>query len=545
MMDLLETAAWQALPRILTQVCRDPSSPFFGCADRNWWHYKIRDFPSIILQQAGYTLLLAAERTENDQEVKSLRRLAGASCRFWQGRALRYGAFEEYYPFEQGYPPLAFSTLSVAKIVDHGVISFYEVEKGLEVAARQLLSRFESEAANQQMAGLAALAVLRKLYPQMVDDAVFSNLLDRTLALQMSDGWFPEYGGSDLGYLTVTMDCLFDLYDYTEDPRCWTAIERAFTFISWFVHTPFRGAGMHNSRNTDYLVPYALARLAHEEWHGREEACSLFNRVFSDDSASSHFLFSIDDRYWCHYIGHSVFRALNIRHGAGNALAIGSVSHSTDSSEKKESGHVFLRKRDSFPALLFSGRKGGALSIQWGKGNRISDYGWHILSKGRLFFNHWWSPEWRTAREEDTLTCSGPLVLHPEHAATPFKHFLLRCASLFAGRRIIALLKKVLIFRAPGSNLVFERRVVLRANVVVVEDSVVGLAPDDTIARAPRTSKRHVASADAYHYEDLTLSDSVSIQDERIREGDVFRCVTRYFVEEEPSDEADHSDTVP
>ena len=51
----------RALPRILTQACRDPGSPAYGCFDRNWWHYKIRDFPSIMLQQGGYAAWLAAE----------------------------------------------------------------------------------------------------------------------------------------------------------------------------------------------------------------------------------------------------------------------------------------------------------------------------------------------------------------------------------------------------------------------------------------------------------------------------------------------------
>ena len=42
------------LPRILSQCCRDANSPAFGCFDRNFWHYRMRDFSSIILQQGGY-----------------------------------------------------------------------------------------------------------------------------------------------------------------------------------------------------------------------------------------------------------------------------------------------------------------------------------------------------------------------------------------------------------------------------------------------------------------------------------------------------------
>lgn len=55
----LEYVARRELPRILTQFCRDPNNKAFGCVDRNWWHYKIRDFPSIILQQAALTIHIA------------------------------------------------------------------------------------------------------------------------------------------------------------------------------------------------------------------------------------------------------------------------------------------------------------------------------------------------------------------------------------------------------------------------------------------------------------------------------------------------------
>ena len=48
--------------KILTQICRDPNSNNFGCCDRNYWHYKITDFPSIILQQAIYSLSIFKSR---------------------------------------------------------------------------------------------------------------------------------------------------------------------------------------------------------------------------------------------------------------------------------------------------------------------------------------------------------------------------------------------------------------------------------------------------------------------------------------------------
>lgn len=119
--SVLETA----LPRILTQACRDTGNPAYGCFDRNWWHYRIRDFASIILQQGGYTVYTAA-KVCNPRLVPAdfASKIAAGSCRFWNTRAIRHGAFEEYYPWEQGYPPLAFSTLAVGSANQANNVTF-------------------------------------------------------------------------------------------------------------------------------------------------------------------------------------------------------------------------------------------------------------------------------------------------------------------------------------------------------------------------------------------------------------------------------------
>ena len=145
----LTAFAEKSVPRILSQICRDSTSPCYGACDRNWWHYKIRDFSSIILQQAGRCIYEVGRFSPFKQHCTAFDDLAAASCRFWNLRACQHGAFEEYYPWENGYPPLAFSTLTVARLVYDGAVKINEVESGLRIAAKQLLSRFEDEAVNQ------------------------------------------------------------------------------------------------------------------------------------------------------------------------------------------------------------------------------------------------------------------------------------------------------------------------------------------------------------------------------------------------------------
>jgi hypothetical protein len=110
----------------------------------------------------------------------------------------------------------------------------------------------------------------------------------RSLALQTQEGWFEEYGGPDLGYLSVTVDCLWDLFDVTGDERFLTAIDRAVACIKLFTAaTPAGSIGMHNSRNTDYLVPYGLVRAALQR--PTTESVELVGRLFGSAGDPAHF----------------------------------------------------------------------------------------------------------------------------------------------------------------------------------------------------------------------------------------------------------------
>lgn len=578
----LASVAERFVPRLLTQACRDPHAPFYGCFDRNWWHYKIRDFPSAILQQGGYSAHLAGRLEEFGAMSAGLDALAAGSVRFWSQRALRHGAFEEYYPWEQGYPPLAFSTLSAAKLCLHGAVDPESVMPALEVAASQLLSRFEPRAANQQVAGLAALACLRAISPKLVPDQEFASLASRTLALQHSEGWFMEYDGPDLGYLTVTMDCLWDIYDVTGDPRFFESASKAFSYTEWFVRSPFHGAGMHNARNTDYLVPYGLARFAGlgEEWGKR--AGDLLDVLYGDTNSPEHFFSAVDDRYVSHYIGHSVIRAIlalrgkntsplpretlaPVPNGAGNLSPDGATSHSPGQVGEADDALGFPQKNASCPAgaasatppklptttdlsppitttyfpgsghwkggasLLVSGKKGGIFTAILLSKNTISDFGWIVRRPGRDFVSHWWSQEWMVDAQEERIEVRGKMYPHVEHLSTPPKHTVLRMMSFFLGSRLIAWLKSILIFKAGGQHLSFTRSIDIQKNGFIrVEDEICGLDPSDLLIRAPRASKRHVASADSFHREDFLLAPGCEKTESVERSGGIARITTTY-----------------
>jgi hypothetical protein len=548
---LAETAS-RILPRILTQVCRDPGAPFYGACDRNWWHYKIRDFPSIIIQQAGYALYIASELETNGCDQAAYKRLAAATATFWNQRALRHGAFEEYYPYEQGYPPVAFATLGVAKLCREKVVALSEIRPGLAIAAKQLLSRFEAQAANQQIAGTAALAVIRTLDPSLIDESRFREILTDILNLQHPEGWFPEYDGPDLGYLAVSIDCLYDIHDHTADSRILPAIRKAADYIAWFTLNPIGAAGMHNSRNTDYITPYGLVRLAIEENNYQAAATveKLFTRQvagnrgreteirslnvegthpqypISDIQYPFHPFDAVDDRYWCHYIGHSVFRALAILEKQPLPFPSFDLRPPNPVTSQPGSGHALISSSLGATALI-SSRKGGIVTAKWPDGSTVSDFGWLLETGKNLLVSHWWSNDWEITISGNSATTAGYLVPHKEHISEPWKHILLRIASFLMGRRLIRILKKLVIFKKPLQTHRFSRIIRWEDDTLVITDKITGLAATDTLTRAPRTSKRHVASADSYHPDDLELLQGVErIEDISLKEG-IFTCETR------------------
>ncbi|MGA0845312.1 MAG: hypothetical protein ACO3RV_02135 [Luteolibacter sp.] len=532
---LTETTA-RVIPRILTQICRDPGAPFYGSCDRNWWHYKIRDFSSIILQQAGYALSIAAELPIGRPLANELLQISRASARFWNHRATLHGAFEEYYPYEQGYPPVAFSTLAMAKLCHQGIVPIADIQEGLAIAARQLLTRFEAQAANQQIAGTAALSVVRTIAPSLVDEKLFQAQLTRILDLQHSEGWFPEYDGPDLGYLAVSIDCLYDIHDHTADSRILTAIRKAANYIAWFALSPIGGAGMHNSRNTDYITPYGLVRLALEEQDPRISATvdaifspvgAITGRPNPQSSIAYHPFDAVDDRYWCHYIGHSVFRALVLLEKHSSQTCDHQKPASTMTGEQPGSGHALLASSAGCTALV-SARKGCITTAKWPDGAIANDFGWIVQSSGKTLVSHWWSNDWKISLREASASCEGFLVPHKEHVSTPWKHIVLRVASYLTGRRLIKILKRLVIFKKPIQTHRFTREVSWDGDTLVIRDRIEGLASSDQVTRAPRTSKRHVASADSFHPEDLQMLHECKKSESIRKTESTFDCETRY-----------------
>lgn len=488
--------------RVLTQMDRDPDSPTFGCFDRNYWHYKIRDFPSSILQQGVFTL--DAIRKGSLPCVSG-----GDRIELWcigainaLGRQVdRLGRVDEYYPFEAGYPPAAFGMYAAGRLLVDWRDQAPDLVDGVNEAPLQrlaghLASRTERGAANQQAAGLAGLALAAKAGLSAAPGPGVENLAAKTFAAQHEEGWFNEYGGPDFGYLSVTLDALVDYHDASGDDRALAAIDRAVDFLAAMIGVDGRLPSTLNSRNTDYVVPYGLVRAA--EWNGT--SAWLVHTLFADMDKPGHFLWSTDDRYHCHYIFASIVRSLSHLDRMRSPVP----PHREQSTWLDGCGFWVYRSADELWTAYVAGRKGGLVRIHRGNGlPPLLDHGWRVTGRGQMWTTNWWSADWTVEHGSGRIRLRGNCRRTPFHVPSPLKHIVLRLLAYVLRQRLIPLLKRTMIFRPSGSGgPAFERVVKMDDEGISIEDRFEARS-GAVAAPGPRQNLRHVASADSFSHEEL------------------------------------------
>jgi hypothetical protein len=493
------------LPGILTQLDRDEDSPTFGSFDRNFWHYKIRDFSSMILQQGmliTHTLYKNWFRDNVLYQNPVVLDWVNGALQFWASQQLRSGAFNEYYPWESGYPPTAFSLYAVGLVARdrNYVMDDEQVKKAIQKAAGWLMAHREVQAYNQEAAGLAGMFLCKSIPGIRIDEVKLHQRLNLLLAGQSPEGWFPEYGGPDTGYLSVTIDCLWDIFEITGNKQVLEAMEKATEYIASMIsvsgHTPV----MINARNTDYIVPYGLTRLGNSNPLAAKIVTTLFGNVSNPD----HFLHRTDDRYACHYVYQSCFRSLPYL----EKLAVGEVvlPHETAGQTNWKEAGIWIQHDPEKRSVYVYAKKGGIVNVFDSKGIRGVDYGWRArLGKGKVAVTHWLDGHYTVEmHEQDLLVVKGKMSKHGWMKSSPLRHIFLRMASFVFGYRLMARLRKVMIFAGSPVDVEFERKVLVKEDRVLIEDTFTGAGLKGLeLYRAPHYSLRHVASAGNFVPEEM------------------------------------------
>lgn len=299
----LARSALAEIPRLLTLLDREPSSRTFGCFDRDYWHYRVTDFPCGMSQEfvlplaQAWSLELPGNPYRGDREIK---RWIEAAIRFAARSAHRDGSCDDYYPFERATGASAFSLLAMLDACNLiGLAGDEEIEAFFLRRAKWLAGHRETgRLSNHEALIIACLVRLAERWGLSFEDQIRARL-ERLLSWQSSEGWFDEYGGADPGYLSLTIGMLADVDRRRPDLKLREPITKAVKFLAAFIHPDGSVGGEYCSRGTLNFFPHGL------EIAGRwlPEALAINDRAlrplvealdpcFSDDRIVGHHLWS-------------------------------------------------------------------------------------------------------------------------------------------------------------------------------------------------------------------------------------------------------------
>lgn len=260
--DLFAREAIAQIPKLLTLLDRNPHSPTYGCFDRNFWHYKIIDFPSGMAQEFVWPLALAY-----DTDIPNNPFHRQPALRDWVEAGILYaarsghpdGSCDDYFPYERAGGAAAFSLLACVEsytllgLKNPAALHFFG-QRADWLAHHQESGRLTN---HQALIVLCLELVARLLQTERWHQSK-QERLEQVLSWQNPEGWFQEYEGCDPGYHTLTISCLARLYELTPTNRLKDAIAKAVALAAHFVHPDGSYGGEYTSRNTYNFFPHGF-----------------------------------------------------------------------------------------------------------------------------------------------------------------------------------------------------------------------------------------------------------------------------------------------
>ena len=260
--DLFAREALSQIPKILTLQDRNAHSPTYGCFDRNFWHYKIIDFPSGMSPEFVWPLALAyslAIPGNPYYHQAAIKEWAAAGITYAARSAHKDGSCDDYFPYEKAAGAAAFTLL--ACLETYQLLDLHDNEM-LEFFAKRadwLAGHHESgRLTNHQALIVLCLEKAGRLFESQSWDKLKARRFKRVLEWQNDEGWFQEYEGCDPGYHTLTIGLLAQLYELTPSEPLKIALQKAILFAAHFVHPDGSFGGEYTSRNTYNFFPHGF-----------------------------------------------------------------------------------------------------------------------------------------------------------------------------------------------------------------------------------------------------------------------------------------------
>ncbi len=440
--DLFAIEALAQIPKILTLLDRNPHSPTYGCFDRNFWHYKIIDFPSGMAQEFVFPLALIYDTDVPDNPYyrqPAIKNWVEAGILYAARSAHKDGSCDDYFPFERASGAAAFSLLACIEsyilldLENQAVLNFFTKR------ADWLADHHESgQLTNHQALIVLCLEKLSQLLKTSRWDKAKVQRLERVLSWQNDEGWFIEYEGCDPGYHTLTISCLAQIYQFNHDIRIKEALIKAVKLAAEFVHPDGSYGGEYTSRNTYNFFPYGFELVG--RW--MPEALEI-NQRFLQGLVNELSPCYADD----HIIGHHTWNyLLTWRDFVDERPLLNTLSNNQKNRIWLKNARILIDRREN-TQLYLALNKGGVFKLF--RNNKLvaadTQISLQVRHKGKIknAVGHLVAP-YELNISDDEITVSGNLGWAKQKQMTPLNLLILRIVMLTVGRFFTNLIRKIL-----------------------------------------------------------------------------------------------------
>ncbi len=465
-------AALAQIPRALTLLDRNPASPTYGCFDRSWWLDRATDFPNALAQYVihGLALVWAYPMKENPYYQKPVVRewgLAGLS--FLVGQAHSDGSFDEFYPNERGWSgPSGFllyamlSAYETFQVDPHSELG-RSVREVAERCAWMHVQRVErGTLANHYAMAFLPVAKARRIFGDENLKAPLERRFQDLLKLQDPEGWFQEYDGPDLGYLSAMVSFLAKMErEGFHHPGLRPAVEKALQFLAYFLWPDGTFGGALGSRQTVHLYPHGLEYYA-KVFPIAASLAKAARRGFAQGGFVPPAIQS--DRYYHYRINELLEASLQAAPLPPGGPAV-PYDRKPFSLFFPRAGIKVVKTQNYYAAVNL--RKGGVLrayELPSGKAAAM-DSGMEVQMKdGTVAAANWVNPRYEIEAKDDGAGVRGKLSRIPFKNFTSGRFILFRLVILTLGvfpqaaERLKGLFRKLLTLGIRETDFEFERR---------------------------------------------------------------------------------------
>lgn len=461
------------IPRLLGLLDKNPISPTYGCFDRNFWHYNVTDFPCARFQEATLTLTYLYLIDWQDNQYYNSEQILNwinAGIDFWCSIQRYNGSFDEWYPYESSFVATAFTTYAISEVLllmGERIRNYNKVLNSLERSVNFLSRNVDYTACNQEAGCILGIFNFYLLTSEEKYKRIVERRLKNLSKLQTEEGWFPEYGGPDIGYLSLTVDYLSKLYIKSDSPLVKDMLDRAVDFLSYFVHPDGTFGGEYGSRNTKYIIPAGIELVSH--WNNSAKYIrDMLRKSLREYKTIGPY--NLDDRYLA-YIGYTYLQASLVYKDDSEET----ITRKGDRFFPKSS--IWIYSDENF-YLVSNLKKGAVLRIVFKNKESLKDSG-VVLKIGKDYYTAGWlNSQEEVYFERNNVRVERKAVKIPSYRMTILKNILLRIFQINFGRfeninRLIKkILRRMLISKQKLTSIRVERYIKLLNNKIEIEDII-------------------------------------------------------------------------